>query len=209
MEYEDKLYKSSNLEFNDSISTYNGWGAQQNPYAFRTFFNFLKEVRPRTIFEVGTSLGGFTQYLNYTCNRLGIETRILTFDIFSRNEYKSLRENGIEVVLDNIFSENYTLIPQEYIDIIKQEGTTVVLCDGGDKVREFKLLSQHLKSGDFILGHDYAKDQDDFNSRVNRKLWNWFELQESDISEVCRQHNLVPYMQEEFEQAVWACRKKI
>ena len=209
MEFEDKIYKKSNLEFNDSISTYNGWGAQQNPFAFEAFFNFLKEVRPKTIFEVGTSLGGFTQYLNYTCNILGIDTSIVTFDILSRDGYKELRKNGIEVVLENIFHENYTTIPEKYIEIIRQEGTTVVLCDGGDKAREFKLLSQYLKPGDFILGHDYAKDQDDFNNRVNGKLWNWFELQESDISEVCKQYSLEPFMQETFNLAVWACRRKV
>ena len=45
MEYEDKIYKKSSLEYNDSISTYNGWGAQQNPNTFEVFYNFLNEWR--------------------------------------------------------------------------------------------------------------------------------------------------------------------
>ena len=31
MEYENLIQKSSNLELNDSITNYDGWGAQQNP----------------------------------------------------------------------------------------------------------------------------------------------------------------------------------
>jgi len=49
MEYEDKVFKKSSLEHNDSISTYNGWGAQQNPNAFEVFYNFLNEVKPSRI----------------------------------------------------------------------------------------------------------------------------------------------------------------
>ena len=52
MEYEDKVYKKSNLEHNDSISTYDGWGAQQNPNAFEVFYNFLNEIKPLRILEI-------------------------------------------------------------------------------------------------------------------------------------------------------------
>ena len=40
MEYVNKIFKESNLEHNDSISNYNGWGAQQNPNTFEVFHNF-------------------------------------------------------------------------------------------------------------------------------------------------------------------------
>ena len=69
MEYEDKVYKKSNLEHNDSISTYDCWGAQQNPNAFEVFYNFLNEIKPLRILEIGTSLGGFTSFLNYATKR--------------------------------------------------------------------------------------------------------------------------------------------
>ena len=87
MEYEDKVYKKSNLEHNDSISTYDGWGAQQNPNAFEVFYNFLNEIKPLRILEIGTSLGGFTSFLNYATKRLNIPCNILSYDIHFKDWY--------------------------------------------------------------------------------------------------------------------------
>ena len=40
------------------------------------------------------------------------------------------------------------------------KGKTIVLCDGGDKPREFKTFSKYLKKGDLILGHDFSRNKD-------------------------------------------------
>lgn len=208
MEFKNQIWKKSNLKYNDSISTYNGWGAQQNPHAFEVFFNFIKNTKPSTIFEIGTSLGGFTQYLEYCCSILNLNTKIITFDIHDRLEYKELKQKGIEVKIENIFLNDYTKIPPQYVSLIQSKGVTIVLCDGGDKIKEFNLLSKYIKKGDFILGHDYAKTKEDFNVKVNKKLWNWFELQESDISKVCLEQNLKDFNQEKFNRAVWVCKQK-
>jgi cephalosporin hydroxylase len=208
MIFEDKISKKCNLEHNDSISTYNGWGAQQNYNAFEVFHNFINDVKPKRILEIGTSLGGFTSFLKYTSDKLGIECDVLTYDIHEKSWYTELTSMGIDVRIKNVFSEGYTEVDQEVIDFIKSDGTTIILCDGGDKVREFNILSNYMKSGDFILGHDYAFDKNTFEEKVNRKLWNWHELSEKDIENACDRNNLKDYNREIFESVVWVCKQK-
>ena len=208
MEFEDKVYKKCNLEHNDSISTYNGWAAQQNYKAFEVFHNFIQNVKPKRILEIGTSIGGFTQFLKYTCDNLELYTHIISLDIHEKHWYSDIIEMGVDLRLENIFLDNFQEIPQEYKDFIQGDGVTIVLCDGGDKVREFNLLSKFLKRGDYILGHDYAFNRQVFEESVYQKIWNWHELSESDILSCSQENNLVDYNREIFESVVWVCKKK-
>ena len=208
MEFEDKVYKKCNLEHNDSISTYNGWAAQQNYKAFEDFHNFIQNVKPKRILEIGTSIGGFTQFLKYTCDNLELGTHIISLDIHEKHWYSNIIEMGVDLRLENIFLDNFQDIPQEYKDFIQGDGVTIVLCDGGDKVREFNLLSKFLKRGDYILGHDYAFNRQVFEESVYQKIWNWHELSESDILSCSQENNLVDYNREIFESVVWVCKKK-
>lgn len=208
MIYEDNVTKKCDLEKNDSLSIYNNWAAQQNYKAFEIFYNFIRDVKPKRILEIGTSLGGFTSFLKYACNQLGIECDILTFDIYEKSWYNELSKMGIDVRIENIFSNEYQTLSQEVIDFIRLEGTTIVLCDGGDKVREFNILSDYLKKGDFILGHDYAVNKDTFEESINKKIWNWHELSESDIKNACDRNLLEDYNRTTFESVVWVCKIK-
>jgi hypothetical protein len=209
MEYEDKVNKKSNLEQNDSISTYDGWGAQQNPNVFETFHYFLNEIKPKRILEIGTSIGGFTSFLNYTVKKLSIDCYVLSYDINQFDWYKDMISEGIDVRVENVFNSDYTEVKQEVIDFIQKEGTTLILCDGGSKIREFNLLSNFMNEGDFIMAHDYAKDKETFDSDVYMKLWNWYEISDKDIQEACDRNNLVTYNKETFDKVVWVCKKKI
>jgi len=209
MNYEDKVYKKSNLEHNDSISTYDGWGAQQNPNVFETFHYFIDEIRPSRIIEIGTSIGGFTSFLNYTCNNLSINCHILSYDINEQDWYKDMISEGIDVRVENVFNSHYTEVKQEVIDFIQQEGTTLILCDGGSKIHEFNLLSNYMKQGDYIMAHDYSQDRETFEKDVYMKLWNWYEISDKDIQEACDRNNLVTHNKETFDKVVWVCKKKI
>lgn len=67
MIYVNEITKISNLENNDSLTTYKDkWDPQQNHNSFETFFYFLKDVRPNKILEIGTSKGGLTIFLKDT-----------------------------------------------------------------------------------------------------------------------------------------------
>ena len=118
MEYINKVYKESNLEFNDSISTYNGWGAQQNPNTFEAFHNFIREVKPKRIIEIGTSIGGLTTFIDYTCKLLELDCKLISFDVNEMPYYRHMRDNGIDIRIENIFSEGYSIVKEEMIDFI-------------------------------------------------------------------------------------------
>ena len=208
MEYEDKVYKKSNLEHNDSISTYDGWGAQQNPNAFEVFYNFLNEIKPLRILEIGTSLGGFTSFLNYATKSLNIPCNILSYDIHFKDWYNDMINEGIDVRVENVFNHHYTEVKQEVIDFIQQDGITLILCDGGSKIHEFKILSDYMKNNDFIMAHDYSQDKETFKENVYMKIWNWHEIEDKDIQESCEKNNLISYNQEIFNTIAWVCKVK-
>jgi hypothetical protein len=208
MDFKNEITKKCSLEHNDSISTYKGWGAQQNYNAFEVFYNFMKEVKPKRILEIGTSIGGFTQFLQYSLNELNLNSKILSLDIHRLKWYDEIINMGVDVRIENIFLDNFRDIPQEYKDFINEEGTTVILCDGGDKIREFNLLSNFMKKGDYILAHDYAYDKELFEKEINKKVWNWHEISETDIKEACERNNLTDFNRETFQSVVWVCKTK-
>ena len=208
MEYENKITKKSDLDNNDSLSSFNNWAAQQNHNAFEVFHNFIKTTSPKRIIEIGTALGGFTRFLKYTVDNLELNCDVLSYDINYNNWYEDIKKMGVDVKIENIFLENYTKLPQYVIDFIQSDGTTLILCDGGDKVREFNILSDYMKPGDHILAHDYAFDREYFDKNIYLKVWNWHELSESDILSCSQENNLVDYNREIFESVVWVCKKK-
>ena len=208
MNYEDKVYKKSSLEDNDSISTYDGWGAQQNPNTFEVFYNFLNEIKPARILEIGTSLGGFTSFLNYASKRLNIPCNILSYDIYFKEWYNDMINEGIDVRVENVFNDHYTEVKQEVIDFINQDGITLILCDGGNKIHEFKILSDYMKNNDFIMAHDYSRNEETFKENVYMKIWNWHEIADKDIQESCEKNNLISYNQEIFDTVAWVCKIK-
>jgi cephalosporin hydroxylase len=209
MNYEDKIFKKSNLEENDSISSYDGWAAQQNPNTFEVFHNFIGNVKPKRILEVGTALGGLTRFIKYTCDILDLDCHVLSYDIIDHSWYQELKDSGIDMRIENIFNGDYSEVKQEVIDFIQQEGTTIILCDGGSKIHEFKLLSNYVKSGDFIMAHDYAENREVFENQIYLKVWNWHEISDSDIRQSCEENNLEIFDKETFENVAWTCRKKL
>ena len=56
------IWRRTNLETSDSISSYLNYAAQQNPKAFEVFYEFLKVVKPARILEIGAGMGGLTRY---------------------------------------------------------------------------------------------------------------------------------------------------
>jgi predicted O-methyltransferase YrrM len=81
MNIQENITKFTNLEANDSLSAFQGHTAQQYHGAFEVFYNFIKDVKPKRILEIGTSLGGFTTFLKLSCNELNLDTDIRSYDI--------------------------------------------------------------------------------------------------------------------------------
>lgn len=216
------MKNSTNLEFNrftdlannDSLSGFTdeqgrAWVAQQIHFAYDVFFEFLTKVKPKRILEIGTGEGGLTYFLSAVCKLQNIDCTIRSYDPHGRPQYQWLQNAGVDQRLENIFNENYDKIANtEVIDFIKSDGITIVLCDGAFKKGEFKMLSEHLKTNDFILAHDYAYDANVFVKDINRKIWNWLEIIEADIIEPCNEYGLISYNNDEFNSCAWVCKQK-
>lgn len=209
MNVEEHITRKTNLEANEGISGFKHYAAQQNHNAYRVFYNFIKEVAPAQILEIGTALGGFTDFLNEVRESLKLNTKILSYDIYDKPWYDEMREKGIDIRVESIFlNEKEDSFREETINFIKNSGTTIVLCDGGHKIREFNVCAEYLKPGDFMLAHDYAKDSKTFEEVINQKIWNWHEIEEKDIEESCIKYNLRDYNQIIFNNVAWVCKQK-
>jgi hypothetical protein len=174
------------------------------------FEKLFNELKPKQIFEIGTFDGGLTLMIRDILDEINLSsTTIRTYDLNDQKRLKSKNRN-IEILTENLFSYSYSELEKEDVvkEFIQRNGRTIVLCDGGSKKNEFRLLSKFLKEGDIIMAHDYSPNQEYFNQHINNKIWNWLEIQDSDINESCEQYNLSPYMEEELRNVVWVCKIK-
>ena len=208
MNIQENITRLTNLEENDSLSAFRGHTAQQSHNVYQVFYDFISEVKPNRILEIGTALGGFTEFLKIITDELNLDTKILSYDISERQWYHQMIEKGIDVRVENIFNEDWTGVKQEVVDFVQQDGTTIVLCDGGWKIGEFKVFSKLIKEGDYILAHDYSISKEIYESEIKDKIWNWCEITEEDIEESVISNNLKSYNQDKFSQAVWVCKVK-
>jgi len=185
---------------------------QQRQYAFKAFEVLFEKVKPSQILEIGTSFGGTILYIREKLNELNLHnTKIRSYDIVDREWYGRMRSTGIDIRVENIFTYSYNELnsPGDIQDFIQQDGVTVVLCDGGFKKNEFKLLAPFLKKDDIIMAHDYVDTHENFIDNFKGKIWDWREIGLEDIEKVCIDYNLTSYMEDLFSNAVWACRKKV
>ena len=204
----EKITRYSDLKNNDSLSAYDGMTAQQNHNAFEVFYNLLYQEKASRVLEIGTALGGFTEFLITAVNELSLNTKILSYDIIEKSWYRPMIEKGIDIRIKNIFSDHYQKVDSEAIDFISSEGITLVLCDGGCKISEFRLLSKYLKPNDIIMAHDYAPNELFFREHMINNIWNWMEINDSDIAQTCVDHNLIDFMRDELLSVAWVGKRK-
>ncbi len=131
MNIQENITRFTDLENNDSLSAFMNHTAQQSHFAYGVFYNFIKETKPKRILEIGTALGGFTEFLFIIINELELDTKIISYDISERPWYSQMIDKGIDIRVENIFSHNWDSVKPEVEEFIKDDGTTIVLCDGG------------------------------------------------------------------------------
>lgn len=194
------------------VTEYKKLSSQQHGRFYEVFDRFIKEVKPERILEIGTAGGGSTLALNDMMIDIGKPGKIRTYEVHNQRWYDRLRECNIDLRLENIFNHAYDALleekKQEVIYYIQQPGTTLILCDGGHKIGEFNELSNYLKTGDYIMAHDYSESYEYFKDHIENKIWNWCEITEKDIERATEKNNLKRYMAEEFQSIVWVCKVK-
>jgi hypothetical protein len=209
MNIQEEITRFINLEANDGLSAFRGHAAQQNHGAFKIFYDFIEDVKPKRILEIGTALGGFTTFLKIVCDDLNLDTNIRSYDINRHPWYDDIIKLGVDIRVENIFTEGFKDFSEEVKEYIRQHGTTIVLCDGGWKIGEFNVISKYIKNNDFILTHDYAPDSSYFEKNMKNKIWNWHEIEDSNIIESISLYNLTKHEKyEEFLSVAWGCFKK-
>jgi 23S rRNA U2552 (ribose-2'-O)-methylase RlmE/FtsJ len=208
MEIQKNITQHTDLETIGGYSSFQGYLSQQHHNAYQVFYDFIKDIKPKRILEIGTAHGGFIRFLKTVCNDLNLDTDIRTYDIQNKDTYQSIIDFGVDVRIKNIFNSDFSDVDKEVKDYINEDGITLVLCDGGFKIGEFKALSKFIKPGDFIMAHDYAETLQVFHEKILNKIWGWCEITDFDIHQATSQNSLIIYNREAFENVVWTCRKK-
>lgn len=185
---------------------YRGVSIHQNALVDGVFRGLFRTFKPHRVLEIGTAAGGLTLLLRDLLDEAACKaTQLWTVDPMPMDR-PHLMIDGINMIHADGFQDGLLPLLQEYVT---RPGPTLVICDGGDKPREFRTFAPHLKSGDIIMAHDYAPTREYFDGVMFNKHWNWLEITEMDIGPVAKQQKLVPFMQDEFQRVAWACRKKL
>lgn len=159
-----------------------------NPDYLATFSNII---------EIGTYNGGLTSWLKDNMNPNG---KLISFDI--DGSINTTNRTDIHFRVQDCFEPEAF---NEIIQLIRNEGRTLVVCDGGDKPKEFNTFSEYLKSGDVIIAHDYAESDNEWIEKTN--YWQWpyeYDTTPQSIEEGIKQNNLEPYKYEEMKFLLWA-----
>ena len=174
----------------------------QNSLAIPTFDEFFTRIgKVARVIEIGTGNGGLSLFMALYC--LGVGADFITIDKQPFPKYiKPLRKLRIKRILGDVFTVRHSFtIRQNTV----REGVTVILCDGGNKAREFNEFAQSLKPGDFILAHDFAESR---KTWVKDEHWKCCEIELSEIQWTVDTFRLERYMKEEFTKAAWCCFRR-
>ena len=179
-----------------------GFRMTQRPEVFMIFNYLFNNEQFKRVIEIGTHMAGFSLFLAYCSFVRNME--FYTFDIklkdsMPRKKVKDL--NGNLNVIDVLSSEGILMIKQ----LIESSGRVLLLCDGGDKIKEFNTFSKYLKSNDVIMAHDYFPSRKDF---TDRSFWRSCEITDSHVKNACDKNNLYPFYQENFKDVIWLSRVK-
>jgi hypothetical protein len=203
--FKNKNWYSNRFEKNMMFpytSTYkNKYTAQQTQDVWPLFEQFLLKEKFQRIFEIGTASGGLTQFISEFSKENNIDTEIMTVDIKPVN--KKLIESGVQSL-----QIDYTKNISEIEKFIKTDKKLLILCDGGNKVKEFNLFSKYIKVGDFIMAHDYADTYEYFETNTKNKKWGWCEINASDIKDISNNFKLIEYTNINFKEEMWICKTK-
>lgn len=212
-----------------------GCFCQQNPAAILALNRLLMAYDFTRIIELGTHTGGLsTLFALYTHgSRHPIDPEdpkepatlhnlthhkwpktFHTFDnvVRDKNRVELLRDLGAEVGVVDFLNDQAAI--DDIRNLIGQPGRTLLLCDGGNKKREFELYTSALKSFDFIMGHDWAKDEAAFEANKREGVWNSWELRMMDaeddgpkfgIDKILKENNIQQVFSDEFDTGAWFC----
>lgn len=185
----------------DHLFMYKGVNCRQTRRVFQSLDALTAALSPdpaKTIIEVGTFHGAFTQLLRD--HDISANASIHTFDI---TDFKKPITGIVSKYIGDVFTDQRPVV----VNLISQPGRCLVFCDGGAKEREVNKFCGCLKPGDIILCHDYAKSLDVMNDKDVVGNWppNQYESQWCNVKDALTANGCVPFMEDEMQRAMWGC----
>jgi hypothetical protein len=212
--------------------------AQQNPSAFLSINRLLNAHNFDTIIEIGSHDFGLSTQLALYCalSRMPAACENTNEPVLYKNKthHKSpktfwtfdyvLRDQNAALMVQHLgghFRQADVLTNETNInsirELIRGGGATLLLCDGGNKKKELELYGSVLKSGDFVMLHDWAYDEATFEHNKRAGIWfshetKWEdgvgEGQQFGIRSLCEQYGIEPIYADEFDKVAWFCGRK-
>ena len=135
--------------------TFLGVPCQQSFNAFFIWEKLLAPLKFARFIELGTALGNTSVYFKIFC--INKNAKFYTYDFAKKNKtlntpiqkFIDLNKNYI---IQDIFKNSESIC-----ELIRQEGRTIIFCDGGDKPYELRTFAPALKKGDIIACHDWGR----------------------------------------------------
>lgn len=158
-----------------------GLEMQQIPTALLKINRLLNHINFQRIIELGTGKGGLSLLLSIWADLRKKE--FYSFDVLNFLQYPY----KINFFQGDILNEEKNI--QKIKDLIAAPGRVMVLCDAHKSI-EYNIYASSLKSGDFILTHDYSPNLNVFETEVKNKLWNHFENCYEKIEEETKKNNI-------------------
>jgi cephalosporin hydroxylase len=169
--------------------------AAQLPKAGEIFGSIIKDFD--TIIEIGYHRGAFSLWLKKNKSK---KTKLICYDIY--DTAREVFDTDIDFRVGDCFSEE---IVNEIRELIQKSKKTLVLCDGGNKNREFMVYAPLIKSEDVIMLHDYHDDSlpETYESYTGHIWGSPAESNFSVISDTVKLLNLEKYKYDLFRSIIW------
>lgn len=150
------------------------------------------------IVEIGSYNGGLSSYIFDTKKETA---NFISYDIDPKINMASKNRKEIDFRIGDCFEEKYY---KEIVDLIQKDGRTLMICDGGNKTKEFNEFSKYLKKNDVIILHDYK--QNDISWKNATEFWQWpygNETSYEEIKEAIKENSLEEYYNSIFNFYIW------
>ena len=152
--------------------------------------------KPSMVIEIGTDKGGLSNLISSVVATYGGEFHTMDINVGEKQNMYPLYGKS--------FSHQCNCF--EHVDQIQRciqlDVKCFVLCDGGDKKREFNTFSKFLKPGDVIGCHDFI---DETIPNFTPDYWGCCEVQSKDLE----LDGLKDFMPEWFKYSAWKVCEKI
>lgn len=176
-----EMYDLNNARQWEWHTTFVGTTMQSNYRLYYVIDRIMEIFTPYSIVEIGTARGALSTYLGLWGIKLNVP--VLTLDIVDVFEFP-LNKLGVDFYQADCFSPQ----GRNKIMSLVNNKPTLLICDGGNKEREFIEYVPLLPQGSVIMAHDYMVEfhlnnvkevlhlvepilQDRWNEMGNQAVW--------------------------------------